>query len=781
VTTDQTEALTKEAAYYVFNGDAGYVVIAGDDRQTELLGYSDSGIFPEDGNVPANVKSWLNFYAKEYEKLQNTPESNYYKEFQTRTDNYKQSVSPLLGDIKWHQSEPYNNMCPLDDGKRSATGCVATATAQVMKYHSYPEKGYGSVSYTTEEKKINVSCDLSSMTFDWDNMLPTYTKGNYNETQANAVATLMFACGAAAQMDYTNEESGTSDVWMMYALRENFLYDKDPIRFLERYWFTCPQWLSLVKNELSNGRPILYGGQSSDAGHEFVFDGYDTNSYIHINWGWRGLYNGYFRITSLQPDGVDVGGGNGDNTGYDDYQTMIIGIQKPATSTSKTPPTLSNKKIVPSKTTVSLGTKFDVTLEELLNNGDTFTGELGLLLVDSNDSVTMLSAMDMNMAFAAGYNQLDMQGIRIDKSTAAGVYTLCLGAKRDGDDKWTMAYTDRSNTGRLKAVVSDGEVTFSNYWGSFNAKVTEYSFSNDFYVGLKNKLTVTIDNSARQDIYTIARLGLTPEDGGDPTTIRLGALYTTEDETQKTTTYEFNIPNNMKAGKYRAVPLCNWGGTNIEIGEATTIELKSAQSVSSDKDLIRFITYPTVDKSTCASGDVIKMTGKIELTDKTKTYNDKWMWKISPYSSNDSLYSKSSTVFIERDATFDLNLNITPELPEGKYRITPFSKTNKEQILDNQYCPVFTISSQATGIDDTSAEANSLIVYPQPVEETLNMRSPAEAQSVDIYDISGRRVVSQPLTGGRTHSVGVGSLTAGTYIINVNCGGKIYKEKFVKR
>jgi hypothetical protein len=126
-------------------------------------------------------------------------------------------------------------------------------------------------------------------------------------------------------------------------------------------------------------------------------------------------------------------------------------------------------------------------------------------------------------------------------------------------------------------------------------------------------------------------------------------------------------------------------------------------------------------------------------------------------------------------------MDISPELPDGKYRITPFSKTSKEQILDNQYCPVFTISSQATGIDDTSAEANSLIVYPQPVEETLNMRSPAEAQSVDIYDISGRRVVSQSLGGGRSHSVGVGSLTAGTYIINVNCGGKIYKEKFVKR
>jgi hypothetical protein len=174
----------------------------------------------------------------------------------------------------------------------------------------------------------------------------------------------------------------------------------------------------------------------------------------------------------------------------------------------------------------------------------------------------------------------------------------------------------------------------------------------------------------------------------------------------------------------------------------------------------------------------------LALTDDTQNYLDTWYWFVFPYPGGTSLTYVTNTVTIEKDDVLNIKFSFTPDLSDGKYFIVPYSLVNgtTKKVVDSKYCPVFTISSQATGIEDISSdEANSLVIYPQPVEETLNMRSPAEAQSVDIYDISGRRVVSQSLGGGRSHSVGVGSLTAGTYIINVNCGGKIYKEKFVKR
>jgi hypothetical protein len=781
VTASQTEALTTDAAYYVFNGDAGYVVIAGDDRQTELLGYSDSGTFPEDGKLPTNVKSWLDFYAKEYKMLQNTPESSFYQEFMTRTDDYKSSVSPLLGDIQWDQDEPYSNSCPLDGGVRSATGCVATAMAQVMKYYNYPEKGTGSVSYTTYSKGLSVSCDFSNLTFDWSNMLPTYTTGNYNTTQANAVATLMFACGASTHTNYTKDESGSVTQYVAYALRENFSYDNG-VSFAMRNWYTNAQWMSLVKGEISNGRPVVYGGDSNvDGGHEFVLDGYDTNNYFHVNWGWSGYYDGYFKITSLKPESVGTGGGDGASSGYNINQDMVFGIQKP-TSTTATKPVFYLKELKTSKSTVTLGSKFDATAYYLHNLSGSFTGNIALLLIDSNNNVTTISKSgSTSCGFYQYYQNIMFTNIAIPSSTAAGTYTLCCGVTTDNGKTWTLANTATNEVGKLKAYVANNTVTFSNYYGEFNAKVSDYSFANGFFVGADNKITMTLDNSTRGDIYTTLGLGITSADGKSSYNLSLGALELTEDESTKTITCSFSLPDSIGTGSYTVVPLAEWGATLIKIGSEKTIEVGTA---SSDASLLRFITYPTTDKEVYAPDEAINISCQVGLSDETQNYVDTWYWFVFPYPGGTSLTYVTNTVTIEKDDVLNIKFSFTPDLSDGKYFIVPYSLVNgtTKKVVDSKYCPVFTISSQATGIEDISSdEANSLVIYPQPVEETLNMRSPGEAQSVDIYDISGRRVVSQSLGGGRSHSVGVGSLTAGTYIINVNCGGKIYKEKFVKR
>ncbi len=57
--------------------------------------------------------------------------------------------------------------------------------------------------------------------------------------------------------------------------------------------------------------PILYGGQSTSVGHEFVCDGYDGNGYFHFNWGWGGMSDGYFILDALNPNSVGTGGGAG--------------------------------------------------------------------------------------------------------------------------------------------------------------------------------------------------------------------------------------------------------------------------------------------------------------------------------------------------------------------------------------------------------------------------------------------------------------------------------------
>ena len=83
--------------------------------------------------------------------------------------------------------------------------------------------------------------------------------------------------------------------------------------------------MTLIDNELKAKRPILYSGQSSDGGHEFVCDGSDGKGLYHINWGWGGYQDGYFDLTILQPQKGGAGSGSAVD-GFNRDCSMIIGI-----------------------------------------------------------------------------------------------------------------------------------------------------------------------------------------------------------------------------------------------------------------------------------------------------------------------------------------------------------------------------------------------------------------------------------------------------------------------
>ena len=61
-----------------------------------------------------------------------------------------------------------------------------------------------------------------------------------------------------------------------------------------------------MKDELNNSRPIQYAGYGGGGGHTWVCDGYDSNDFFHMNWGWGGAYDGYFSLNSLNPSGLEL-------------------------------------------------------------------------------------------------------------------------------------------------------------------------------------------------------------------------------------------------------------------------------------------------------------------------------------------------------------------------------------------------------------------------------------------------------------------------------------------
>lgn len=315
--------------YYVFaNGeDKGFTIVSGDDRMPEVVGYSAQGTYDPD-HLPVNYVGFMKAYQETVEALLKgdaqvsggLAEARQWRAERAGTA----AVAPLLGGIKWNQTEPYNNRCPLYDGtNRSVTGCVATAMAQVMMYHQYPKELKATIkAYITKSKGIEIPAINSGETYDWDNMLPDYSKLGYSSAQADAVAKLMYHCGAAVEMNY-GPSSGANVTPAILATY--FGYDADLMQDLTRTCFTLQQWMTLIDNELEAKRPILYSGKSSDGGHEFVCDGSDGKGLYHINWGWGGYQDGYFDLTILQPKKGGAGSGSAVD-GYNRDCSMIIGI-----------------------------------------------------------------------------------------------------------------------------------------------------------------------------------------------------------------------------------------------------------------------------------------------------------------------------------------------------------------------------------------------------------------------------------------------------------------------
>ena len=304
-------------AVFVFNNQEaeGFVLVSAEDEARAVLGYSDKGSFNQE-DIPENMRFWLQMYADELARYEaNKPvlkagQVSLPRAKRTATASYP-TISPILGKTVWGQDEPFNNKCPLQNNKRTVTGCVATALSQIMYAHKYPTKGTGSHSYTTETKKLSVSANFGNTTYDWANMIPNYN-GSYTTAQANAVATLMYHVGVAANMDYTVDGSGAVSSIALAAITEYFGYNKS-IHVLPKDFMTEETALQTVASDLQAGRPIYISGSTvNQEGHAFVCDGMQGNGYLHINWGWNGNGNGYFALSALDPENQGTGGSASD-------------------------------------------------------------------------------------------------------------------------------------------------------------------------------------------------------------------------------------------------------------------------------------------------------------------------------------------------------------------------------------------------------------------------------------------------------------------------------------
>lgn len=273
-------------AYYVFNNDAGgFVIIAGDDAVTPVLGYTSTGSFDAE-NLPDGLKDLLKSYERQIAALGD----NYVANRTATRAGF--TGKKLLNTAKWNQMAPFNKYTPSN----YVTGCVATAGAIVMKHHGYPAKGTGSHSYTWNGQDLTANFEHD---YDWANMPTKYTVGN--DEAFDGVARLMSDLGVAVEMKYAKGGSGASMEDLLTALKKYFGYSKYA-RLLAIADLGAEVWNDRLRAEIDANRPILYSAvDSNKGGHSFVIDGYKDESFS-VNWGWGGYCDGFYRIGALNPE-----------------------------------------------------------------------------------------------------------------------------------------------------------------------------------------------------------------------------------------------------------------------------------------------------------------------------------------------------------------------------------------------------------------------------------------------------------------------------------------------
>lgn len=531
------EITLSQQSYYVFpNANSkGFTIVSGDDRLPEIVGYSSQGSYDEN-NLPEGFVSFMKAYQNLYnrvnlgdaEALKNLAEIKAWRNKKNASAASTSAVAPLLGNIEWDQTSPYNNMCPRYDSVHvAATGCVATAMAQVMAYYKYPKLLKADIpGYVNRWNGIPM--EIPTITreegvYDWDNMLPKYNKeANATQQQKDAVAKLMYHCGAAVQMNYGPESAASVSA---SKLAKYFGYDADLMMDLNRSSFSLDKWMQIIDTELAAGRPVLYGGQASDGGHQFICDGKDGEGLYHINWGWSGSQNGYFDLSLLNPEKGGTGSGSS-TEGYNRLCSMTIGIA-PDNGVVDAP-----LATVPDIKAMNYGFLDTTTKDHRLNPDEAFDfwldyglgnqtyqafsgyAALGILQKDGSYRIVSQKA-HINVDPIPGEGMISVVDVnfRVNEAFEVGTVTLCPLYSKDGEN-WTLCdipssfpsvmlkitKTKMDVTSPLTAQVTGPEKLETGAYGTF--QVTLSNLSDLEYFGY---IDVSFSDKAEQVSAALAR------------------------------------------------------------------------------------------------------------------------------------------------------------------------------------------------------------------------------------------------------------------------------------
>jgi hypothetical protein len=770
--TQQSATSTANNCFYVFNrGTAdGYVIVSADDRAESILGYTDSGSF-DYASLPSNARWWFSEYQREIQYLIDHPNL---KAKAATPKTLSTSVAPLCKSL-WNQNSPFNDNCPTytEHGTgqtlHCASGCVATATSQVMYYHQWPVKGTGSCSYTSRQiygsdtLVYDLSANFSESTYDWANMTDCYNSSS-TTAQREAVAKLMSDVGIGLKMSYGPESSSDSGP-ICNALVSYFGYDPS-LSIIWRDLYSCDEWEALIQKELNSKRPVIFGGSGSNGGHQFFCDGYNTDDYYHFNWGWGGISDGYYKTTALDPPALGIGGGSG---GFDYFQDIIIQVMRPT-------PGYRHYDCLASSInsyygTGKIGDDEIIMFGKIANLGNrTFNGKIGFVtrnadgkIVDTQDVATI-----SDLAWHKRTSEDYIESYKVP-NLSDGVYTMRIESLADGDTLWQQVRNEVGAVNYFTLTITGTSAILESSSSKVDLAIESVQTPHNIYNNRIGDILVTISNSGNNYHSDINLLVLNAN--GD--TVQTASVVADILNTQSTTV-PFNIFMQAPAGNAH---LIFTDAYEDSIGEAD-IQV-NAQPDSAVLTLTAAPSFP--DKDNVDPKDIQL---SVSVNNAGGLYYDNI--RANFYDENGNyLGRRMSNLAIDKNETKTITFTdgLAEAAPGKKYTAKIFAYSDTGLMI--RLNPVelnsvtFTIKSGQTAIGSVNAVSNR--IFPNPASDVVTIENLNAIRDISVYSVTGALVLSKAISGQNSVNLNVASLPAGSYIVRVATAAGTTTQRLIKK
>ena len=720
---------------YIFNTDGakGFVIVAGDDRADAILGYSTEGSYDEQ-NLPDNFRFYLQLLSSNMQALMESEASS------RHAVAIHNAIAPLI-QTKWNQGSAtadgyiYNTMCPTLSGKHCLTGCVATAGAQIMYYYQYPESTEGVEGYQANYQYTSINDitvqGLPETSFEWDKMKLSYTASDQGTEEQEEVAKLMLYAGFAAQMKYGTGGSSANPGVLAEGMIKYFDYDPYTYQYIKRASYSVSEWDEIMYNELENGRPIIYSGDSEvEGGHAFICDGYDGEGLYHFNWGWGGNYDGYFKLSATNPY---PGTYNNDGILYDGFVNdidAVIGLQ-PKPNTGEIPEENTDNIVATARNITIDNTTISMIVANECNEDHKFGFGMGELNSDGSiDVIDNSYEYYKGTVLPAGYSfseplTFDFASYKLSEGTHKLV-PMCLIA---GETEWkrckpSLVYFEVE-------VAGDGSMTITQH-PTVELEATQIEVTGNKIETLVQQVDVTVESKSDDYQGPLYLFASKTEDKGAYTYLAGTAI---EGGASDVVTFYFTPAtagtwNLWIATDEAGNDIIGHGQATAEIGEAPTGE----------------VTLEVSDETLTMEGDEATLTFKITNTGSTPNYRDipTICWRKNeerPGYFTGEINTITSNTTIEPGETKEYSVTYSGMKDQCWYMIeiyqySSFSDANyrDNSIADHE----FTFDANATAITLPEADriSNDETYY------TLNgQRMSGRPNKAGIYIHKGKKVI----------------------------------------